>query len=381
MTTPELIKVREGITDLLVPAGHCARGPGRRTGQVFYNRQMEFGRDISVIFGRESLRPGQRILDGLAATGARGLRLANECGVKADFELNDKDLRAAVLIKQNAELNCLDHVTVHCRDLRSLLADEAFDYIDIDPFGTPVQFVDAALQSCRNRGIIALTATDTAPLYGAYPKTCWRRYGALSAKAAFAHETGLRILIGFVVREAAKLDRAVEPLLCYHADHYFRCYLRIVDGAARADAALRRIGYVRFDPRKLTREIVDEPVGGALAGPLWTGDLFAREVVRSMNATGDLGTAARCAKFIELWREEAGMPPLFYSMDELARRTKLSPPKLSDFIAILQERGARASRTHFDPKGVKTDLTAGDLLRIYRCSAARLRAKSAVSNP
>jgi len=360
------VKVREGTTDLLVPESFSKRGPGTKTGDVFYNRQMEFGRDVSVILGREVFMEGQRILDGLAATGARGLRLANECGVRADFQLNDRDLRAAVLMKENAELNSLGHVRIHCRDLRSLLADEQFDYIDIDPFGTPIDFIDAAVQSCRNNGILAITATDTAPLYGTYPKTCYRRYGSLSARSPFAHETGLRILIGHVVRQAASHDRAAEPLLCYHADHYFRCNLKIRNGAARGDAALRRMGFAQFDRTTLDRSVTAERTSAKEAGPLWTGNIFSMEVLAEMKATGDLGTAARCAKVLDVWREEVGMLPAFFAMDELARKTKLAPPKLIDFIDYLRESGAKASRTHFDPKGLKTDLSAGELLERYK---------------
>jgi len=360
-----LVKVKEGTTELLVPEEFCRRGPGTRTGEVFYNRQMEFSRDISVMFGREVFREGQRILDGLAASGARGLRLANECGVRAEFELNDRDLRAAVLMKENAELNSLGHVAVHCRDLRSLLADEQFDYIDIDPFGTPVDFIDSAVQSCRNKGVIALTATDTAPLYGAYPKTCLRRYGSLSAKSPFAHETGLRILIGFVAREAAQHDRAIEPLLCYHADHYFRCFLRIQNGAARADAVMRKLGYASFDRASLSREVTSDREDARNAGPLWTGQLSSKELLETMKATGDLGTAGRCSKMLEVWREEVGMPPLFYSMDEFARKTKLAPPKLVDFVEFLKETEVKASRTHFDPKGFRADAPAPELIALY----------------
>ena len=359
-------RVKEGVTDLLVPDNFCRKGPGTRTGEIFYNRQMEFGRDISVIFGREMFRERQRILDGLAATGARGLRLANECGVRADFVLNDRDLRAAVLMKQNAELNSLGHVRVECRDLRSLLADEHFDYIDVDPFGSPIDFIDPAIQSCSNRGIIAISATDTAPLYGTYPRTCLRRYGALSAKSPFAHETGLRILVGYFVREAAKHDRAAEPLLCYHADHYFRCYFQVRDGAARADLAIKKLGFARNDRKTIERSISPERTSEKDAGPLWAGDLMSKEPLKTMRATGDLGTAARCSKVIDIWRDEAGMPGLYFGMDELAKKTKLSPPKLAEFIEHLKGKGVKAARTHFDPKGLKTDLSARELLDHYK---------------
>jgi len=371
-----LEKVREGTTDLFVPVDFSKKGPGTRTGEVFYNRQMEFGRDISVIFGRAVFAQGQTILDGLAATGARGLRLANECGVRADFQLNDRDIRAAVLMKQNAEMNSLGHVKIHCRDLNALLSEEHFDYIDIDPFGTPVDFVDSGVRGCKNGGIIAITATDTAPLYGGYPKTSLRRYGALSSRAPFAHETGLRILVGFVIREAAKHDRAAEPLLCYHADHYFRLYVRIRNGAARADAAIRKLGFACFDPKTLQRSIEPERARDKDAGPLWGGPLLSKEILKGMRATGDLGTANRCDKMLGLWKEEASRPALFFTMDELAKHTKLSPPKLTEFVDSMTDIGAKASRTHFHPKGFRTDLPAKELLRHYR-SFARERAARA----
>ena len=365
MISENLVKVTEGVTDLLVPESFSRRGPGTRMGEVFYNKQMEFGRDISVMFGRVCFSEGQRILDGLAASGARGLRLANECGVRADFILNDRDLRAAVLMKQNAHLNSLGHVRIECRDLRSLLAEERFDYIDIDPFGTPIDFIDAAVQSCANRGFIAVTATDTAPLYGTYPKTCLRRYEALSSRSPFAHETGLRLLTGYLVRAAAKHDRAVEPLLCFHADHYFRCYLRIADGATRADAALKKMEFAYFDARTLDRGTTKERKSLKDAGPIWSGSLYSKDLLKSLRASGDLGTATRCAKTLEIWREEASMPACFVNMDELAKKTKLAPPKLMDFIDHLKGVGARASRTHFDPKAVKTNLTIEETIAEY----------------
>lgn len=366
MSSEGLVVVREGTTELLVPEGFNRRGPGSRTGEIFYNKQMELSRDISVAFGRAVFREGSKVLDGLAASGARGLRLANECGVRADFVLNDRNLMAAVLMKQNAELNSLGHVRIECRDLRSLLAEEQFDYVDIDPFGTPIDFIDLALQSVRDGGVVALTATDTAPLYGTYPKTCLRRYGALSQRSPFAHETGLRILVGCVVRMAASHDRAVQPLLCYHADHYFRCYAKVQNGASRADAAIKQVGFARFDQKSLDREVTQDGLSGGTAGPLWAGALFSKDLLRSMRATGDLGTHVRFDRMLATWREEQSSPALFYVMDELARRTKASPPKLLDFVEHIRAKGFEASRTHFDPKGFKTDMPVKRLIESYR---------------
>lgn len=366
MNSSGLAKVIEGTTELLVPEAFCKKGPGTRTGDVFYNKQMEFGRDVSVMFGRVVFKDGDKVLDGLAASGARGLRLANETGVRGDFVLNDRNLAAAVLMKENASANSLGHVRVLCKDLRALLHEEQFDYIDIDPFGTPVDFVNAAVQSCRNKGTIAITATDTAPLYGTYPRTALRRYGALSARSPFAHETGLRIIIGFMVREAARHDRACEPLLCYHTDHYFKCYFRMVNGAARADAAIKKLGFAHFDKASLERQVLAERSDKGDAGPIWTGRLLSEQLLGEMKVTKDLGTAVRCEKYLALWKEEASAPALFYKLDELARKTKHSPPKLQAMVAKLKEGGFEGSRTHFDPKGFKTDAPVEDLLRLYK---------------
>jgi tRNA (guanine26-N2/guanine27-N2)-dimethyltransferase len=155
-------------------------------------------------------------------------------------------------------------------------------------------------------------------------------------------------------------------VLCYHADHYFRSYLRIVNGASRADSAIKKLGFARYEKGSLERSIERENPDGELAGPLWTGELHSRELLEKMRATGDLGTAPRCDKMLEVWREEQGAPPLFYKVDEFAKKTKHSPPRLVDFVSCLRERDAKASRTHFDPKGFRTSLPVDEIIRIFK---------------
>lgn len=363
-----LERIREGSTELLVPPSFCRKGPGKHTGEVFYNRQMEFGRDVSVMLTRGTFDAKDRVLDGLAATGARGVRMANEGRSGASFLLNDRSQEAVDIITRNVELNGLvGDVDVSCMDLRSLLAEERFSYIDIDPFGTPVEFIDSAVQSCRNRGVVAVTATDTAPLCGTYPRTSSRRYGARAYRSDYCHETGLRILIGYLAREAAKHDRGCVPLLCYSADHYFRCHVRIDKGARKADHALSQLGYAVHDPATLERRIIKgSPQEGAVyAGPLWVGDIHDRDTLASLKPTDDLGTSRRLEKMTALWRGEVGAPPLHYLVDELARATKHSPPKMSILIDTLRGAGSEATPTHFDPKGFKTGLPFNDVVRLY----------------
>jgi tRNA (guanine26-N2/guanine27-N2)-dimethyltransferase len=359
---PDSMEEMEGKTRLLLPRIHSEKGPGKRMGHVFFNSQMAFNRDVSVMFVRAIGFRGEKLLDAMAGTGARGLRIANEAGPGFETVLNDKDPRTTPYIEANIELNSLANCRAENRDLRCLLASEVFDYVDLDPFGSPVPFVQASLQGLKRKGILAITATDTAPLAGTHAKKCVRRYMARPLRGPIGHEVGLRILLGYLVREAAQLDRGLIPLLCFYADHYFRCYLVAKEGAAAADESLAQLGRLTLDEETRERTFSYQAKEGA--GPLWGGDLFDRGLLAKMDVTEGLQQADRCTKYLRTWREELDLP-YFYENNELASLLKQSPPILEGVITRLRESGY-ASRTHFSPTGFKTDVPFDDVLRIYR---------------
>ncbi|MGD1060135.1 MAG: tRNA (guanine(26)-N(2))-dimethyltransferase [Methanomassiliicoccales archaeon] len=359
---PDSVEATEGRTRLLLPRIHSEKGPGKRMGHVFFNSQMAFNRDVSVMFARAIDLRGKKLLDAMAGTGARGLRIANEAGPGFETVINDKDPRTTPYIEANIELNSLPNCRVENRDLRCLLASEVFDYVDLDPFGSPVPFVQASFQGLKRKGVIAITATDTAPLAGTHAKKCARRYMARPLRGPIGHEVGLRILIGYLVREAAQLDRGLSPLLCFYADHYFRCYLVAKEGAAAADESLARLGRLKLDEETRERVFSFDLKEGA--GPLWGADLFDRELLDRMDVTDGMQHPDRCRKYLETWRHELALP-FFYENNELASLLKQSPPILDRVISKLKETG-NASRTHFSPTGFKTDVPFEDVLIIYR---------------
>ncbi len=165
--------------------------------------------------------------------------MANEVGIPVT--INDRDPAALPLIQENVVRSGLP-VTVTCRDASSLLFDQSFDAVDIDPFGTPAPFIDAGIRGCRR--FLLVTATDTAPLCGAHFKAGVRRYFARPANTGYHAEVGLRILLGFVVRETVKYDRGIEPLFCFAREHFVRLNLRITRGAKHADQTIDRIGFI-----------------------------------------------------------------------------------------------------------------------------------------
>ena len=352
---------------------------------VFYNPRMEPCRDISVsvvqILANEI--EGLRVCDPLAGVGARGIRYAKEVRGVPKVLVNDYSIEAFELIKRNAELNGLGSVIeVRREDANALLWRNRgwFDFVDLDPFGSPAPFIDAACAAIARRGILAMTATDTAPLSGTHAAACLRRYGAKPIKTEYCHESGVRILIGFSQRVAGKHDLALLPVFAHSTQHYFRVYLRARKGAQRTDEVLRQLGYVSHcsacGRRVLTYGIAPKlpsacECGNRLvhAGPMWLGKLMDQKFVNEV--VGDLALRNFKLEKQELTllyqcAEEAEGPPMFYDVHELARRTGAQPPKIVELIAKLRGRGYFASRTHFSGTGFRTDAPMDEIIKIFK---------------
>ncbi|MDI6884591.1 MAG: tRNA (guanine(10)-N(2))-dimethyltransferase [Hadesarchaea archaeon] len=383
--------VVEGRTKLKVPepehfrtlAGDYAPSLAR----VFYNPYMEFCRDISVSAVQVVVQElGElRACDPLAGVGVRGIRYAKEVKGVLRSIVNDRSPEAFELIKHNIELNRVAGLAeARNSDANALLWENRgrFNFMDLDPFGSPAPFMDAACAALARRGMLAITATDTAPLSGTHARACLRRYGAKPLKTEYCHELGLRILVGFAQRVAGKHEIALEPALAHATQHYFRVYMRARRGAKGADEVLKKQGYVSHcngcGRRVLSPGLVAElpgicECGGRFshAGPLWLGALIDRTFAQRV--AGDLVRRNFRLRYQELSLlnrciEEAGGPATFYDLNEIARRAGVSPPKIGALIAELREMGHFASRTHFSNTGFRTNASLEELLRVARIS-------------
>jgi len=359
--------ITEGKTDVLVYKTKIEKkGPGAKSKLPFYNPSMELNRDFSVLVCQWLINISKKhisILDGLAASGIRGLRLATE--LSGDFEvyINDWDENAYDLIKKNIEKLKLENVNVSNCNLNSLLIEKKFNYIDIDPFGSPAYFVDNAVQSISHEGVIACTATDTATLCGIYPKVCFRRYAAIPYHFEVMKELGLRILIGFICREAGKYDKGIKPILSYSTDHYFRIYVQIINTVKAANESMsyyqpiksgERIGYGK------TKKII---------GPIWTGKLHSKKILgelRTILFEKQLKTKNSLWKLIDLLEEEADSPMFFYTADNLASILKKSQPKMKTMFEKLKKKGYEVTRTHFNVKGFKTNAALTEIEKMFK---------------
>jgi tRNA (guanine26-N2/guanine27-N2)-dimethyltransferase len=357
----DLIGTTEGKTTFFVPVQDAAAQFPPGSAPIFFNRRMELNRDATILLV-SILKPSD-YLDAMGASGVRGLRVANECRIPVT--INDRDPQGIELIEHNA---CQANLPVEIvqRDASALLSERSFDAVDLDPFGTPAMIVDAAVRGTRR--FLFVTATDTAPLCGAHLKAGKRRYFAQPMNTEYHGEVGLRILLGFVVRETIKYDRGIEPIFCYAREHFVRLHLRLLRGARAADETLERIGYIlqcprcpyRIEQRAMFPKVIscpycNEPLNPI--GPLWLGSIQHKETLMQMRQqleTMVLGTRKDMAKLIDLCREELPISS-YYDYHRLAKIAGCSPPGIDTVIAYIVASGYPATRTHFSGYGIKTE--------------------------
>jgi tRNA (guanine26-N2/guanine27-N2)-dimethyltransferase len=310
---------------------------------------MSGDRDLAVALVRSwrLLRPGPRTgWEMMGATGVRGLRLLGEAGPFDAFFFTEANPEAVRVLSENARSHPEAHV--ERSDARHLPAGAPFDYVDLDPYGTPAPFLPAALEAVRPGGLLAVTATDMMVLAGVQPGACERRYGARPIRGRLGPEGGLRILLAYFARVARERGRSIRPLFCYVRDHHVRASVEVQESSPGPDP----IG--RVDPGSWSGPFVGD---GGPYGPLWLGPLFDREVVLSLRVPPTAAQPRETERFLDRVRDEVEVDvPFYYEANSLAAALDLAePPALPSLIAALRDGGHRAARTHARPEGFRTD--------------------------
>jgi tRNA (guanine26-N2/guanine27-N2)-dimethyltransferase len=339
------------------------------TGDAFYNPRMEMNRDITVAC-LEALPEISTYIDVMSASGIRGIRVKKEVSHNIDVTSNDWDVPACELIKKNAEANGVSLEVSNC-GANTFLSQHQFDFVDIDPFGTPAPYINSVCWASKRA--MGITATDTAPLCGAHLKSGIRTYAAYPLKTEYYAEMGLRILLGKVAREEAKYDRALKPLLCHTTEHFVRLYLGVTHGRAIADAMMKDLGFIvhcfkckyRVELRGLAVQAPETcPVCGAkvkVGGPVWLGvtkdNAFVDKVIRVLEA-GQFNRKERAVRMLSLVRQELDTAT-FYDQHAICRDLRATPTDITTLLEDLKRQGYAASRTHYLGVGFKTDAPIG----------------------
>ena len=350
-----VVETTEGAARLLVPDVPRRRGPATAGPWPFYNPTMAVNRDLSAMVLAGWPRPLTSVLDGLAATGAWGIRMALEAAARG-LTFNERSEGSVSLIRENVHRNDLV-ADVKVGELRNHLNEAAYDFVDIDPFGPPTPFLPAAFGAPEIPTGVGVTATDTAVLCGTYPAACLRRYDARPMRCHQGAEIGVRILLGYCARLAAARGKSIRPVVAFAAEHFVRVLLVVVPKVRSTD-----LGHViRAGPGHFVR--VSARARDSI-GPLWLGPLSTPEILAEVSPTR--WTSGGSARLLASLQGESDAAPFFVTTDELAAAERASPPKLERFLAGLREIGYRATRTHFHPRGVKTDAPPEDVRRVFR---------------
>ena len=348
---------------------------------------MELNRDINVaataafverlLSKKKIIREKISYVDAFSASGIRGLRIAGEVGIHAI--LNDWSHEAFEMIKENIKINGLEGKTMAiCKNANLLLHEKKSHIVDIDPFGTPSPFLDAASASVQN--MLSVTATDTAPLCGAHRNSGIRKYAAVPLNTEYHSEMGLRILLGACARELAKHEKGMLPLLSHVTRHYVRTYLEITLGTKQVDRTLKSMGFSIHCPMCGFRGHVyglavyiekECPLCNALtqiAGPLWLGPFrepsFCNEVISKIEIYS-LNTKNKAKKLIMLCRDELDIP-MFYDQHVICKELGVSATGIETLIETLKDNGFEASRIHFNGTSFRTDAPIFEIKKLIR---------------
>ena len=411
---------------------HMPRGPAKNTGQGFLNPAMAPARTRSVLLLADALENGWlvagekpiRVLDALCATGVRVRRWRNEIPANLQQRLrisaNDLDEFALnwtrishithppeVIVDQEFEDDRYNRIPsgeiingIHIQqlDARVAMMESAFQWVDLDPFGSPVSFLDSAIQCLSRSGVLEVTATDTAALTGSSPSSMARRYGAKGLVDIYAHDDAVRILLGLIATSAARLDKKIKPILALFDGHHVRVSVQLKTSKEGASEITQNMGWrVRGDD--IPYRFVTHPNADQLenaSGPMWIGPLWDAEIagriteqraiemcspseaqLQQMRASGlvwndeDIEYSQRelrrSVRYIADAADLMSRDHLLINLDSLPKWAGTGgAPKMEKIIAALQQLNFAAARLpDLEPVFV-TDAAFTDVIKIVR---------------
>ncbi len=348
--------------------------------EVFYNPVMASNRNIAILLLNSIENEEMNIASPLAGSGIRELRFLKELkpGKIRNIFVNDLKENFPKVIAENLKLNNLkkDKLIIHNDDANLFLLNQVkhcreefcgyFDYIDIDPFGTPNPFLAATVARITRNGIIAVTATDTAALTGTYPKVTKRKYWARAVRNYMMHEIGLRILIRKVQLQGVQFDKALIPILAYHKDHYFRIYFKSLKGKELCDKLLKEHQYLLYNPKTLEfkTSVCNQEKDFDYFGPLWAGKLFDKKLIAKMAKENPFPQEQ---KFLDLLYLESRLDTVgFYDLHVIAKKYGLETTKIEPVL-----KKSKGVRTQFSGTGIKTKAGIKEIVKAMKRKSKR----------
>jgi tRNA (guanine26-N2/guanine27-N2)-dimethyltransferase len=343
---------------------------------VFYNPVMKINRDISLLFIKAYFTTQNnkkiKFCDPMTATGIRELRFLKT--IPEIFEkitMGDISIEAIENIKNNFENNniSLENCELGRDDAINTISKQYYDFIEIDPFGSPVPFLDMAIQRMKHNGVLSVTATDTAALCGTYPKRTLRRYGMKVEKLLCYEEIGLRNLIAHCQVQAAKYDKILIPEVTFSFEHFYKIFFKVHESKALATTDIKNLRYFEYNRKsqKITTNKYESE--NTTLGKTYVGLLQNKEQLQVMiNNLGLIEDKKKIEKLLNKLNDE-GEEIGYYNIHKVQKENNISSSmKFSTLIEKLQEKGFNASLPHCGKLCIKTNAEPEDIVEVLKTS-------------
>ncbi|CAK9175787.1 unnamed protein product [Ilex paraguariensis] len=398
---PELAAPIESVAHNGIDNGECQEAE-----EVFDDEPCSISEEsVKALEGkvRGELKP-PRVLEALSASGLRALRYAREVEGIGEVVALDNDKVSVEACRRNIKFNgsvACSKVESHLEDARvyMLTHPKEFDVVDLDPYGSPSVFLDSAVQSIVDGGILMCTATDMAVLCGGNGEVCYSKYGSYPLRGKYCHEMALRILLACIESHANRYKRYIVPVLSVQMDFYVRVFVRIYTSASAMKNTPLKLSYVyqcigcdsfhlqpigRSVPKNnsvrylpgfgpvVPQECSDCGKKYNMGGPIWSAPIHDQEWVTFM--LGDVKSMKDCypaydriSAVLTTISEELPDVPLFLSLHNLCATLKCTSPSAVIFRSAVINAGYRISGTHVNPLGLKSDAPMDVVWDIMRC--------------
>lgn len=309
------------------------------------------------------------MFEGLSATGLRSIRFAKEIKNLEKAIANDFDPVAVEFINQNiTHNNVQDKVESSLGDANFIMykainEKKKFDVIDLDPYGSAAPFIDAAIRTIVDGGLLCVTSTDMGVLAGGWTETCFAKYGGTCIpNSPFCHELGLRLLLSTLQTCASRYEKYIVPLVSLSIDFYVRIFVRVYSSPNERKKAASKTSLVFYCHS--CKSFVTQPLGRITAGeksvkygtcplsvgsscpqctgnyhiggPMYSGSLHCKEFLAKMidHITANkenYGTNERMLGMLTVASEEIDAP-LYYTIPSLCSAVRAMTLPLKKFM-------------------------------------------------
>ncbi|KJP88181.1 hypothetical protein AK88_02128 [Plasmodium fragile] len=106
-----------------------------------------------------------------------------------------------------------------------------FDIIDIDPYGSSIEYLESCLKYGRSNFFILITNTDMRVLNGKFPDVSFYKYNSMifSKRVHYNKEYSIRVLFYKIKTIASKYKKCVIPFSSLNIDFYIRILVQVID--------------------------------------------------------------------------------------------------------------------------------------------------------